>query len=175
MGTAIHVCHDHTSPNDRTPIHPNTRRHFGVSRVCVGRLVGDVRQDDTGRRGTPRRLEVEVDAPRPPLAAQASFRYLEWWSRDGRGWFLVRYQYDYLDRFLGGRLAYHRHDLADQPDIPHMHCMPTGRPPTVRHFRSYEVDLIESHEEFAALYLGDRGVDCVGLRPLHIHRQGADA
>jgi hypothetical protein len=38
---AIHVCHDHISPNDRTPIHPNIRRHFGVSRVCVQRLVGD--------------------------------------------------------------------------------------------------------------------------------------
>lgn len=38
---AIHVCHDHTSPNDRTPIHPNILRHFGVSRVCVQRLVGD--------------------------------------------------------------------------------------------------------------------------------------
>jgi glycosyltransferase involved in cell wall biosynthesis len=38
---AIHVCHDHTSPNDRTPIHPNIRHHFGVSRVCVRRLVGD--------------------------------------------------------------------------------------------------------------------------------------
>jgi len=38
---AIHVCHDHTSPNDRTPIHPNIRRHFGVSRVCVQRLVRD--------------------------------------------------------------------------------------------------------------------------------------
>jgi hypothetical protein len=38
---AIYVCHDHTSPNDRTPIHPSIRRHFGVSRVCVRRLVGD--------------------------------------------------------------------------------------------------------------------------------------
>lgn len=38
---AIHVCHDHTSPNDRTPIHPSIRRHFGVSRVCVERLVRD--------------------------------------------------------------------------------------------------------------------------------------
>ncbi len=38
---AIHVCHDHTSPYDATPIHPNIYRHFGVSRVCVGRLVGD--------------------------------------------------------------------------------------------------------------------------------------
>ena len=38
---AIHVCHDHTSPSDRTPIHPNIIRHFGVSRVCVQRLIGD--------------------------------------------------------------------------------------------------------------------------------------
>ena len=38
---AIHVCHDHTSPNDRTPIHPSILRHFGVSRVCVQRLVDD--------------------------------------------------------------------------------------------------------------------------------------
>ncbi len=38
---AIHVCHDHTSPDDRTPIHPNIRRHFGVSRVCVQRLIDD--------------------------------------------------------------------------------------------------------------------------------------
>jgi len=38
---AIYVCHDHTSPNDRTPIHPNIRRHLGVSRVCVERLIAD--------------------------------------------------------------------------------------------------------------------------------------
>ncbi len=38
---AIHVCHDHTSPNDRTPIHPNISHHFGVSRVCVQRLIRD--------------------------------------------------------------------------------------------------------------------------------------
>jgi hypothetical protein len=38
---AIFVCHDHTSPNDRAPIHPNIRRHFGVSLLCVRRLVGD--------------------------------------------------------------------------------------------------------------------------------------
>ena len=38
---AIHVCHDHTSWHDRTPIHPNIRRYFGVSRVCVQRQVHD--------------------------------------------------------------------------------------------------------------------------------------
>lgn len=38
---AIYVCHTHTSLNDRAPIHPNIHRYFGVSRVCVQRLVGD--------------------------------------------------------------------------------------------------------------------------------------
>jgi hypothetical protein len=38
---AIHVCHGHASWTDRTPIHPNIRRHFGVSRVCVARLLAD--------------------------------------------------------------------------------------------------------------------------------------
>jgi glycosyltransferase involved in cell wall biosynthesis len=38
---AIYVCHDHTSPYDRAPIHPSIRHYFGVSRVCVQRLVGD--------------------------------------------------------------------------------------------------------------------------------------
>ena len=36
---AIYVCHDHTSPYDRTPIHHNIRRYFGVSRLCVQRVV----------------------------------------------------------------------------------------------------------------------------------------
>jgi glycosyl transferase family 4 len=36
---AIYVCHDHISPNDRTPIHRNIHRHLGVSRVCVQRLI----------------------------------------------------------------------------------------------------------------------------------------
>jgi hypothetical protein len=38
---AIHVCHDHLSADDRTPLHPNIRRHFGVSRVCVRRLLAE--------------------------------------------------------------------------------------------------------------------------------------
>lgn len=38
---AIHLCHDHQSPQDRTPIHPRIRRHFGVSRLCVERIVAD--------------------------------------------------------------------------------------------------------------------------------------
>ncbi len=136
---------------------------------------GPPHYEDTGRLEAMRLFEVDVDAPEAPLPVRARFRYLEWWSRDGRGWQLVKYQYDYVDRVGRSRLAYHRHDLADQPDIPHMHCESSGKPASAPQFRSYEVDLLEAHEEFAALYLGDRGVDCARLRPLHIDRQGADA
>ena len=38
---AIHICHDHLSPHDRTPLHERIRRHFGVSRLCVQRLVDE--------------------------------------------------------------------------------------------------------------------------------------
>lgn len=128
--------------------------------------LGDVHVEDAGKRASVRRFEAEVDAPRAPLAARARFRYLEWWARDGRGWRLVKHQYDYVDRVHRGRLAYHRHDLAGEPDLPHIHCEPSGRPPSAPHFRSYEVDLLEAHEEFAALYASGRAINCAGLRPL---------
>jgi hypothetical protein len=38
---AIYVCHDHQSPRDRTPLDGRIRRHFGVSRLCVTRLIDD--------------------------------------------------------------------------------------------------------------------------------------
>jgi len=43
----------------------------------------------------------------------------------------------------------------------------TATPPA-RHFRAYEVDLLEAHEEFAALYASGRAIDCAGLRPLRV-------
>jgi hypothetical protein len=38
---AIYVSHDHTSPNDRAPLHHHVYRHFGVSRICLQRLISD--------------------------------------------------------------------------------------------------------------------------------------
>ena len=129
--------------------------------------LGSPSLEDTGKAGVLRRFQVEVDVAAAPFSTDARFRYLEWWSRDGRGWRLVRYHYDYFDRVHRGRLAYHRHDLAGEPDLPHIHCEPSGRPLSAPHFRSYEVDLIEAHEEFAALYASGRAIDCAGLRPIH--------
>jgi hypothetical protein len=36
---AIHLCHDHLSEDDATPLDPQIVRHFGVSRLCVDRLL----------------------------------------------------------------------------------------------------------------------------------------
>jgi hypothetical protein len=137
--------------------------------------LGDIRLEDSGKRDNLRRFEIEVDAPRSPLTTQARFRYLEWWSRDGRGWQLGRYQYDYLDRVHRSRLAYHRHNLPGAGDMPHSHCEPPGRPPSGPHFRAYEVDLLEAHEEFAVVYASGRPIECAGFRPLHTAQEGADA
>src|ERR1700674_5000585 len=38
---AIHVCPDHLSPLHRTPLHPRIRRHVGVSRLCLKRLLDE--------------------------------------------------------------------------------------------------------------------------------------
>jgi len=137
--------------------------------------LGDVHVEDSGRRGSTRRFDAEVDAPRLPLIARARFRYLEWWSRDGAGWRIAKYQYDYIDLIVGSRLAYHRHDLAGEADIVHIHCKPPGRPSSSPHFRAYEVDLREAHDEFAAVYASGRAIDCAGLRPLITTQKGSDA
>lgn len=130
--------------------------------------LGPARDEDGGKRNDVRRFEVGVDVPEAPLAARARFRYLEWWKRDGRRWLLVKYQYDYFDLMAQTRLAYHRHDLPGAANMPHRHCKALGMPPAARHFRAYEVDLLEAHEEFAVLYASGRVIDCAGLRPLHV-------
>lgn len=136
--------------------------------------LGPIRDEDSGKLQDFRRFEIELDSPESPLAARARFRYLEWWTREGRGWRLGRYQYHYVDRVHGGRLAYHRHNVHGAADIPHSHCQPVDRPALAPHFRAYEVDLLEAHEEFAALYASGRAIDCAGLRPLHATPEGAD-
>lgn len=151
---------------------------FEQRKATVTAILDDlapISHDDGGKFEDIRRLEIELETPDPPLAARARFRYLEWWSRDGRGWRLAKYQYDYFDLIHRSRLAYHRHNLPGAADIPHSHCEPPGRSPSASHFRAYEVDLLEAHEEFAALYASDRVLDCAGLRPLHATQEGADA
>ncbi len=63
---AIFICHDHVSWADKTPFHPHIHRYFGVSRICVERLLHD------GVPGNNVRLFLNfVDTkrfpPRPPL------------------------------------------------------------------------------------------------------------
>lgn len=142
---------------------------FEQRKATVSAILDDLApiwHDDGGKLEDVRRFEIELETPEPPLAPWARFRYLEWWSRDGRGWRLTKYQYDYLDVMNRSRLAYHRHDLSGAADMLHSHCVPPNQPRPATHFRAYEVDLLEAHEEFAALYAGGRVIDCSGFRPL---------
>ncbi len=128
--------------------------------------IAPISHEDSGKFQDGRRLEIDLVMPDPPLVARGRFRYVEWWSREGRGWRLVKYQYDYIDVMNRSRLAYHHHDLPGAPDSIHSHCKSSGRPSSMSHFRAYEVDLLEVHEEFAAVYASGRAIDCTGLRPL---------
>ena len=63
---AIHVCHDHLSPHDRTPLHPRIRRHVGVSRLCLKRLLDEgVSKERVAL--LPNFVDTERFRPRPPL------------------------------------------------------------------------------------------------------------
>ena len=127
---------------------------------------GDVLLADTGKAAPERAVRFELAAPRHPLAELGRFRYGEVFHRDGAGWVLTSYTYDYLDLEHGGRLAYHWHPLPGGPAVHHLHCRPPVGRPSVSHFRAYEVDLLEAHEEFARLFASGTPIDCTGLRPL---------
>lgn len=63
---AIQVCHDHLSPHDRSLLDGRVRRHFGVSRLCVQRVVDEGVAAD---RVTllPNFVDTARFRPRPPL------------------------------------------------------------------------------------------------------------
>lgn len=134
--------------------------------LAVLDALGDVTLIDSGRERRLRRIRVETQAPGHGLPIQARFTYAEWFQRVPRGWRLIRYQYDYLVRHHGGRLANHWHSVMRPRPVHHAHCEERLGAPVVEHYRSYEVDLLEAHEEFATLYAADQPVDCSALRPL---------
>lgn len=112
-------------------------------------------------------LRFEVDAPGQGLATQATFVYAEWYRRVAQGWRLARYQFDYVDRLRGARLGYHWHSVGGRHWLHHAHCEERLGKPAADHYRAYEVDLLEAHQEFVSLYAAEQPVDCSGLRPLN--------
>jgi hypothetical protein len=131
--------------------------------------LGEVQIGDTGKAVPERAILFELDAPEHDLTATGRFRYREVFRRDGDGdgdgWILMSYTYDYLDLERGGRRAYHWHDLPGRSSVFHEHCRPPGARPSISHFRSYDVDLFEAHEEFAMSYASETTIDCTRLRP----------
>lgn len=132
---------------------------------------GDLRWSDSGSARARRRLLFELDAPGYDLPTAAYFKYAEWYVRRGDEWELVKYHYDYFDRALDHRFAYHRHDVGKLGNVAHSHCGPASEDPPA-HYRSYEVTLWEANEEFMDWYAGDLAVDCTGMRPLEPEEAG---
>lgn len=127
---------------------------------------GDVELVDSGRAGRHRRLRFVLAAPGQGLPDEAVFIYAEWYQRISRGWRMTRYQYDYLDRGRGGRLAYHWHALKQRTPILHAHCEERLGAAATPHYRAYELSLLEAHEEFARLDAADASIDCSPFRSL---------
>lgn len=137
--------------------------------IAVLDSLGDLEVEDAGKAGSRRHLGFRAEAPGSGLSTEALFRYEEWFRRDGAGaWALAKYQYDYVDLGRGARLAYHRHAIGPLSDVIHAHCEAPDRPPAADHFRAYELDLLEAHEEFVRLYAAEEPIDCRGLRPLAV-------
>ena len=134
--------------------------------VAILDRLGDLIVIDGGKAAPERAVRFELDAPRRPLPAFGRFRYGEVFRRDGVGWSLTSYTYDYLDVEHGGRLAYHWHSLPGRLAVHHLHCRPPAGRPSISHFRAYEVDLFEAHDEFTRLLASGTPIDCTGLRPL---------
>jgi hypothetical protein len=66
---AVFITHDHLAPHDTTPIHPSIRRYFGVSQVCIERLVREgVAREDVGF--LPNFVDTKRFCPRGPLPQQ---------------------------------------------------------------------------------------------------------
>jgi len=66
---AIHVCHDHLHRDDRTPLDPRIRRHCGVSRLTVARLVREGAAADATHLAL-NFVDVMRFRPRTPLPAR---------------------------------------------------------------------------------------------------------
>jgi len=131
--------------------------------------VGELNIDDSGRRGTDRRFAVQVDAPGDGYPSRAFFNYHEWFVKGDDGWRIDRYHHDFIDRVDGGRLAFHLHDLGPGRRRAHVHCEPATGMTNISHFRAYEVDLLEAHDEFLGLFASETPIDCSGFRPLRSH------
>lgn len=122
--------------------------------------LGDVAVQDTRRGARARAISLAVSAPGLGLPTTAVFHYEEAFERIRSGWTLRRYTYEYREVPGPGRRAHHWHD-----DVFHMHCVDARHPARDHHYRGYEVDVFEAHEEFARSYASGERVNCAGLRP----------
>lgn len=125
--------------------------------------VGEAELTDTGPDEDERVVTAAVSAPLEPPFRVARFEYVEVYERRARSrWRVAGYTYEFQQQPGPGRRAFHRHD----PWGHHFHCLDPRQPDRDDHFRGYEVDVFEAHQEFLRLYASGE-IECSGLHPLH--------
>lgn len=124
--------------------------------------LGDIEAGDTGMDASDRSILFRVDAPGHGLATRAIFEYRERYRRQREGWRRYGYSYEYRPAPPPSRRAHHEHP----PYGVHQHCRERHRPERHSHYGDHERLLEATHEELVRLHLGEREIDCGGLRPL---------
>lgn len=95
-----------------------------------------------------------------------SFQFDEYYERDGGGWAMVKYAYDFVEMTRSSRLAFHSHPLLRTEPTPHVHCEPELGHPAHDHYRFDELTIYEALEEHLKWWAADTDLTCEELRPL---------
>lgn len=139
---------------------------------------GDLTVTDFGQRRGIRRIEYILAAPGVPgVHDEIVGLYREWFLKERGDWAFFKYTYEYLDRLIDARLAFHLHLLgATARPVPHAHCGPLSvsaladrvADETDGHLRAIPMALTEANDTFMGLYFAGRAPDCSALRPLKL-------
>lgn len=130
--------------------------------------IGETWIRDEGSATGYRWLQWSVISPYAGLEI-GRFQYDEFYERDGAGWTMVKYAYDFLETVRNSRLAFHAHQVLQATWTPHVHCEPEQGNPVHDHYRFYEIAIQEAIEEHMKWWASDTDLTCEGLRPLLVN------
>lgn len=126
--------------------------------------IGETYIQDQGASTGYRWLQWSVVSPYAG-AEQGRFQYDEYYQRDGGGWAMVKYTYDFLEVVRNSRLAFHMHQVLRPEPESHAHCEPEQGTPEYDHYRYIELSIHEAIEEHMTWWASGTDLTCDGLRP----------
>ena len=112
-------------------------------------------------------LSALLPGPPPPLAPEIAIT--ERWSPDGRDRFRLReYAYEFIERPLDRRRAFHRHDdawfLEHHAVTVHEHCEEVIGAPACSHYFGLPIDPFEAIQRFLVQWGQAEPLGCADLR-----------